>query len=82
MAINKVDLPEVQVRMPEISRLFNSLGLEVFFISAMTGQGLAELVSEVTVMLESMGDIRMGPEVPITVFRPKPKVGRRRERAD
>ena len=81
VAINKIDLPEVEARLPEIRRIFNSLGIKVFFISAMTGQGLAELVSEVTAMLESVGDVQVGPEVPVTVFRPKPKVRRRKEKA-
>ena len=82
VAINKRDLTEVEVQLPEIRRLFNSLGIDVFFISAMTGRGLDELLARITAMLEIVGDVRPGPEVPIKVFRPKPKDLRRRKKAD
>jgi GTP-binding protein len=76
VAVNKVDLPEVQARLPELRQLFKSLGIRVFFISAVTGQGLSELMPEIMTMLERVGDIEVGLEVPIAVFKPKPKVGR------
>jgi GTP-binding protein len=82
VAINKIDIPDVQARLPEVRRFFNSLGIKVFFISAVTGQGLSELISETMTMLERVEDLRGGPEVPVAVFRPKPKVGRRREKVD
>jgi GTP-binding protein len=73
VAINKVDLPEVQARLPEISQLFKSLGIKVFFISAISGQGLSELLSEIMTTLDRVGDKQVGPEAPVAVFRPKPK---------
>jgi GTPase len=76
VVVNKIDLPEVRARLPEIGQLFNSVGTKVFFISAMTGQGLSELASEIITMLEMVGDKQVGPEVPTAIFRPKPKVGR------
>jgi GTP-binding protein len=76
VAVNKIDLPEVQAELPEIRRLFNSLGIKVCYISAVTGQGLPELLSEIMNTLERMGDVQVGPEVPVAVFRPKPKVRR------
>jgi GTP-binding protein len=82
VVINKIDLPEVRARLQEISCLFKSLEIKVFFVSAVAGQGLSELVSEIMTMLKKMGDIPPGPEGPVAVFRPKPRVGRRRERAD
>jgi GTPase len=80
VAINKIDLPEVETRLPEIRQFLKYLGIDVFFISAMTGQGVAELMSQIAAMLESLGDVRLGPEVPVKVFRPKPKVRRGREK--
>jgi GTP-binding protein len=74
--INKVDLPEVQARLPEIRQLFHSLGLNAFFISAITKQGLSELMSEIVRMLEMVREQLAGSEAPIAVFRPKPKVRR------
>jgi GTP-binding protein len=82
VAINKIDLPEVQERMPELSHIFNSLRIKVFFISAVTGRGLSELTSEIMAMLEGVEDSQSGPEVPVAIFRPKPQAGRRREKAD
>jgi len=80
VAVNKVDLPDVQARLPDIHRLFKSPGMKVFFISAVTGQGLSELMPEIMTMLERVGDIQVGPEVPIAVFKPKPRVGRTKRR--
>jgi GTP-binding protein len=80
VAVNKVDLPDVQARLPDIRRLFKSLGIKVFFISAVTGQGLSELMPEIMTMLERVGDIQVCPEVPIAVFKPKPRVGRTKKK--
>jgi GTP-binding protein len=82
VAINKIDLPDVQTRLPEIRRFFNSLGINVFFISAVTGEGLSELMSETMTMLERIEDTQGSPEAPIAVFRPGPKLGRRRDKVD
>jgi Fe2+ transport system protein B len=68
--------------MPDISRLFDSLGIKVFFISAFTGQGLSELTSEIMAMLERLKYSQGGPQVPVTIFRPEPKAGRGRAKAD
>ena len=76
VVVNKVDLPEVQARLPEIRQLFSSLGIKVFFISAITRQGMSELMSEIIRMLEMVQEELAGSEVPMAVFRPKPKVRR------
>jgi GTP-binding protein len=74
--VNKVDLPEVQARLPEIRQLFSSLGIKAFFISAITKQGVSELISEIAKILEEVQEKGTGSEVPMAVFRPKPKVRR------
>ncbi len=79
VAVNKMDLPEVQARLPEIRRLFGSLGIKVFFVSAITRQGLPELRSEIISMLDMVGEEFAGSEASIAVFRPKPKVRRVRK---
>ncbi|MBL7062365.1 MAG: GTPase ObgE [Dehalococcoidia bacterium] len=76
VVVNKVDLPEVQARLPEIGQLFGTLGIKAFFISAITKQGLSELMSEVVRMLEEVQARCTGPEEPMAIFRPKPKVRR------
>jgi GTP-binding protein len=80
VAVNKIDLPEVLARLPEISRLFKSMDIKVFFISAVNGQGLSELMQEMVNMLDRAGDIQVGPQVPVHVFRPQPKVGRAKKK--
>jgi len=80
VVVNKVDLPQVQARLPEIGQLFNSLGIKVFFISAITRLGLSELMPEIITMLEMVGDKQVGPEIPVVVFRPKPRVGRSKKK--
>jgi GTP-binding protein len=76
VVVNKVDLTEVQERLTELRRLFESLDIKANFISAVTGQGLQELIPEIITLLEKAGDMTAGPQVPITVFRPQPKVRR------
>ncbi|MCJ7515602.1 MAG: 50S ribosome-binding GTPase, partial [Dehalococcoidia bacterium] len=80
VAVNKIDLPEVKAGLPEISRLFKSLDIKVFFVSAVTGQGLSELIPEIMTILDRAGDIQVGPQVPIHVFRPQPRVGRAKKK--
>ena len=76
VVVNKVDLPEVQAWLPEIRQLFSSLGIKAFFISAITKQGVSELISEIAKILEEVQEKGTGSEVPMAVFRPKPKVRR------
>jgi GTP-binding protein len=72
VAVNKVDLVEVQPRLPETKKLFKSRGLDVHFISGLTGQGLTELVSEIAAVLDKVSRSNAGTETPLMVFRPKP----------
>lgn len=76
VVVNKIDLPEVQSRMSELRELFGSLGIKVFFVSAIARQGMAELISEITEMLDRAREEWAAPEMPTAVFRPKPKVKR------
>ena len=43
IAINKVDLPEVQSRVEDLKMTFSEAGLSPVFISAATGAGSQEL---------------------------------------
>jgi len=44
VVINKLDLPEVKVKMEWIKRLFSGKGINVLFISAVSGEGVPELI--------------------------------------
>ena len=54
VAVNKIDLPLVQNRLSEIKELFDSMGITVFFISAVTGQGVPELMSAIAEMVNKI----------------------------
>jgi len=73
VAVNKVDLPEVQARIPQLRQQFNSVGLEVFFISAATKQGFPELMTALAEMVDKANEELAMDETPEFVFRPKPK---------
>jgi GTP-binding protein len=74
VAINKVDLPEVQARLAQIKGAFRSVGTEVIFISAVTGEGVATLTAEAMKMLGQVAaEVQAGEKIPKTVFRPQPR---------
>ena len=74
VAVNKIDLPEVQARLAQIKGGFRSVGTEVIFISAVTGEGVATLTAEAMKMLGQVAaGVQAGEKIPKTVFRPQPR---------
>jgi len=74
VVVNKVDMPQVQARLAEIRGVFSSAGTTPLFISAATGEGVAELMMETIKVLHSATVERGASEkVPVKVFRPQPK---------
>ena len=74
VAVNKIDLPEVQARLAQIKGGFRSVGTEVIFISAVTGEGVATLTAEAMKMLGQVAaEVQAGEKIPKTVFRPQPR---------
>jgi len=74
VAVNKIDLPEVQARLPEVKQRFAKLGVSVFYISAVSGQAVLELVGKAKGMVEQASqDEEIISKAQITVFRPKPR---------
>ncbi len=74
VAVNKVDLSEVQTRLAEIKESFKPLGVRVHFISGITKQGVPELMSEIADILDKVRVNKIeDAEPPPVVFRPKPK---------
>jgi GTP-binding protein len=78
VAVNKVDLPEVQARLPEAKQrlgpILSELGVPVFYISAVSGQAVLELTGKAMEMVEqaSRGEEMISP-AQIAIFRPKPR---------
>jgi len=72
VAVNKVDLPPVRLKLAAIKDAFAKLGT-AFFISAATREGVAELMAETMKLLKKVtAEKEVGKEVPKKVFRPKP----------
>jgi GTP-binding protein len=74
VAVNKVDLPEVQARLTVLRQNFDKLGVPVFYISAISGQAVLELAKKAMEMVDqaSQDEERISP-AQIAVFRPKPR---------
>ncbi|NWF77310.1 MAG: GTPase ObgE [Chloroflexi bacterium] len=74
VAVNKIDLPEVQARLPEVKQRLSNLGMPVFYISALKGQAVLELTKKAMAMVEQASrDEELISEAQIAIFRPKPR---------
>lgn len=73
VAVNKLDMPEVEARISEIEKSFADAGVTAMYISAATGAGVKELMDRAAAMLHSTA-VQKGPEQaePKKVFRPEP----------
>ena len=86
IAVNKIDLPHVRARIPQLEREFQELGVSVHFISAATGEGVKELISKAWELVSKAPRLsRKKEEEEFKVFRPRPlpskKAGKRGEEA-
>ena len=73
VAVNKVDLPPVQSRLAEINDSFKEAVVAPIFISAATGEGVTELMTEAGKLLERVAaEAKAGERIPKKVFRPQP----------
>jgi len=74
VAVNKIDLDSVQARLAEIKNDFSNAGTVVLFISAVTGQGVPQLMAETMKLLQSATvEAQAGGEIARKVFRPRPR---------
>ncbi|MEE8353961.1 MAG: GTPase ObgE [Dehalococcoidales bacterium] len=71
VAVNKIDLPEVRARLPELEATFGAVGIAPAAISAATGEGVSELMRRAFDMLAAAPPA--GFEVTEKVFRPQPR---------
>ena len=75
VAVNKIDLPQVRARSAEINDTFSAMGTLPFFISAITGEGVSQLMAEVMEMVSQVTvERRAGERVAMKVFHPQPRV--------
>jgi GTP-binding protein len=71
VAVNKLDLPQVRERKDEIKQGFRDIGTNVCFVSAVSGEGIPELMAAAEKMLQSAP--KPEPSKRKKVFRPKPR---------
>jgi GTP-binding protein len=76
VVVNKVDIPEVRAQMAQMKAMLGEK--ELRFVSALSGEGVAELASEVAGLLRETPAEVFPAETPMAVFRPKPREGRSR----
>jgi GTP-binding protein len=74
VAVNKIDLPEVQACLPEVEQWFAKLEVPVFYISAVSGQAVLELTTKAMEMVDQASqDEEKISQARIAIFRPKPR---------
>ena len=77
IAVNKIDLPEVQQKVPEIKSAFAQGGMPIFFVSAATGEGVTALMNEAYNILHELEtfEAEEGAARQKAIFRPQPRGG-------
>lgn len=74
VAVSKVDLAEVRASLPAMRRGLARVGVAVFHISAVSGEGVLELTRKAVEMMEEVSrDEEIIAQPQIAVFRPKPR---------
>jgi GTP-binding protein len=73
VALNKIDLPGVQDRLSLIKQEFNGANVKACFISAVTGEGVPELMAEALKTLKQVAAKESDKDVTKKVFRPGPR---------
>jgi GTP-binding protein len=73
IALNKIDLPEVQEHLDIIKEELTGAGINAHYISAATGQGVPELMAEAMKVLKAETEMGKNVEVPGKVFQPQPR---------
>ncbi len=71
IVVNKIDIPHVRERIPELERELGQGESQIFFISAASTEGVPSLMAKACEVL----DTTSAPQPPeaLTVFRPRPK---------
>jgi GTP-binding protein len=75
VAINKIDIEEVAERLPALRKSFQKKGIEVFAISAASGEGVPELMAAAGTQLKEMraAEPVKDTEPPLPILRPREK---------
>lgn len=71
VVVNKIDIPEVASRIPDLEKELAQVNKPLFFISAATTKGVPQLMGRAAEILESI--VAKKPTEPVAVFRPQPR---------
>ena len=72
VVINKIDLEEVNLLKEEITEIFESQAQNIYFVSAVSGEGLSVVMDEVATLLFSPELSKGGSFTPLKVISKKP----------
>ena len=73
LVVNKSDLPEVQARLLDLRRSLLPGGGSVHVISAVTGEGVPQLLAQAQELLEQLPKTPSEPPSELPVLRPRPR---------
>ncbi len=74
VVVNKIDLPQVRTRLPQIKDVFSRAGTPVLLVSAERGEGVSELMAEAMKMLGQVAaEVEAGEKILKKVFHPQPR---------
>lgn len=68
VVINKIDITEVRDNQEKIKSVFSQIGLEVYFISAFTGEGVQEVLKNLAVIVENSEEIVFEKKTPVKII--------------
>jgi len=71
VVVNKIDLPDVESRIPKMKKELGLIGVPIFFISAATRKGVPQLMAKAMEMLDSL--VLERPQEAPALFQPKPR---------
>lgn len=73
VALNKIDLPNVDGRMSSLRRRFHERGLEALPVSALIGEGIPQLTQAIAARIVTQRAVRSAEEAPLRTYRMEPK---------
>ena len=68
VVINKIDITEVRENQEKIKEVFSQLGIEVYFISAFTGEGVQEVLKKLAEIVENSEEIVFERKKPVKII--------------
>ncbi len=68
VVINKIDITEVRENQQKIKDVFSQMGIDVYFISAFTGEGVLEVLKKLNEVVENTEEIVFERKKPVKII--------------